>query len=251
MLNRPVYPAACLILMLSMTLALGGAGCAEDPGDAPAEEGASTEATMDADGGEPAGAEAGPVVPGDGGDGQAVLHPDADPAPAFTLPDTHGNDVSLADHRGAWVLLEWINHDCPFVRKFYNADKMQSLQRTYTDRDVVWLSIASSAPGKQGHESPERWNELTEETDAAPTAVLIDEEGEVGRSYNARTTPQIVVIDPQGRLIYNGGIDSISSANPDDIDRADNYVVEVLDAVLAGDPAPVRSSEPYGCAVHY
>ena len=239
MCKQHPWVAAWMILALSLSLAAGCNGQLQDsdtPTGPDIESDAADNGSADLDA---------------AANGAADLHPDAEAAPAFTLHDTHGNEVSLDDFRGQWVLLEWINHDCPFVIKFYEPGRMQEFQRTYTERDVVWLSIASSAPGKQGHESPERWNELTEEKDAAPTAVLIDEDGEVGRAYNARTTPQIVVIDPQGRLIYNGGIDNIRSRRSDDIDRADNYVVQVLDAVLAGEPAPLRSSEPYGCAVHY
>ncbi len=175
-------------------------------------------------------------------------------APPFTLPGADGETYALEDFRGQHVILEWINHDCPFVRKFYDVGEMQQLQATYTDPDgagAAWLSIASSGPGQQGHETPERWLELTEEKEAAPTAVLIDEEGEVGQRYGARTTPQMVVIDPEGVLIYNGAIDSISSRDSDDIEEADNYVEMVMDALLAGEEAPLSYSDPYGCSVHY
>jgi peroxiredoxin len=175
-------------------------------------------------------------------------------APDFTLVGADGETYTLSDHRGQWVILEWINHDCPFVRKFYGAGKMQELQATYTDADgagAAWFSIASSGPGQQGHETPERWNERTEENGAAPTAVLIDEEGEVGKRYGARTTPQIVVIDPEGTLVYNGAIDSISSRDPDDIADAENYLEAVMTAVLAGEEPPYTYRDPYGCAVHY
>ncbi|MEX0887098.1 MAG: redoxin domain-containing protein [Phycisphaeraceae bacterium] len=172
-------------------------------------------------------------------------------APAFTLTGSDGETYSLSDFRGQWVILEWINHDCPYVRKFYNAGAMQALQRQYTEQDVVWLSICSSAAGKQGHESPERWNELTAEKDAAPTAVLIDDDGTVGRAYQATNTPHMYVIDPAGELVYMGAIDSDSSASAAAIETADNYVTMVMDAVLAGEAAPIQYTDAYGCTVHY
>jgi peroxiredoxin len=176
------------------------------------------------------------------------------PAPAFTLPGADGESYGLEDFRGQWVVLEWINHDCPAVRKFYEPGKMQELQATYTDPDgagAAWLSIASSAPGKQGHEAPDRWLELTEEKEAQPTAVLIDEDGQVGRAYGARTTPHMYIIDPEGTLVYHGAIDSVSSTDSGDIEGAENYVQAVLDAALAGEEPPVTYRDPYGCSIKY
>ncbi len=175
-------------------------------------------------------------------------------APDFTLPGSDGEDYTLADFRGQWVILEWINHDCPFVRKFYEPGEMQRLQAEYTDSDgagAAWFSVASSGPGQQGNESPERWNELTEEKDAAPTAVLIDEDGAVGKAYGARTTPHMYIIDPEGTLIYHGAIDDNSSSDSADIEDAENHVEAVMTAALAGDEPPYEYRDPYGCAVHY
>jgi peroxiredoxin len=173
------------------------------------------------------------------------------PAPDFTLPDSRGAEHALSDYRGKVVVLEWTNHDCPFVRKHYGSDNMQSLQRTFTGRDVVWLSVISSAPGKQGHVSPEQADQLTASRNAAPTAVLLDSSGEVGRSYGAKTTPHMYIIDPQGTLVYMGGIDSIRSANPADIPKATPYVALSLNEVLAGQPVSNPVTRPYGCTVKY
>jgi peroxiredoxin len=173
------------------------------------------------------------------------------PAPAFTLKDTKGTSHNLADFKGKTVVLEWINHDCPFVVKHYSGGNIQSLQKEYTGKGVVWLSIASSAPGKQGHLSPEAWNKITAEKGASPTAVLLDEDGKVGKLYNAKTTPQIAIINAEGLLVYAGAIDSIKSTNAADVAKATNYVKAALDEVLAGKPVSTASTEPYGCSVKY
>lgn len=181
----------------------------------------------------------------------AVESSDAPAAPAFTAVDSNGNSHSLADYRGKFVVLEWLNHDCPFVVKYYNSQNMQKLQAKYTDQGVVWLSVVSSAPGKQGHNSPEKTNELAAAKGSKATAILLDEDGAVGRAYGAKTTPQIVVIDPEGRLVYNGAIDDKPTANAADIAAARIYVTEVLGTVMTGQPAPLASSTPYGCSVKY
>ncbi len=172
-------------------------------------------------------------------------------APNFTLPDATGKEHSLFDYRGKIVVLEWINHGCPFVKKHYKSSNMQSMQEKYTAQDVVWLSICSSAPGKQGHMSADKWIVAHEKHASAETAVLLDPAGDVGRLYDARTTPHMFVIDTGGRVAYEGAIDSIKSADPADIPRATNYVTEVLDAMLAGEPAPHTETKPYGCSVKY
>ena len=173
------------------------------------------------------------------------------PAPAFTLTDTQGKSHNLADFKGKTVVLEWINHECPFVVKHYSAGAMQALQKEYTAKGVVWLSICSSAPGKQGHMSPEAWNKATAEKGAAPTAVLLDEDGKVGKLYQAKTTPHMYVINPEGILVYAGAIDSIKSAKADDVPKATNYVKAALNEVLAGKPVSTASTEAYGCSVKY
>ena len=173
------------------------------------------------------------------------------PAPVFTGVDTSGKTHSLSDFLGKVVVLEWTNHDCPYVVKHYNAGNMQAQQRDATGEGVVWLSIISSAPGKQGHVSPAKADALTASRDAAPTAVLIDESGEIGRAYKARTTPHMYVIDSDGKLAYMGGIDNIPSANPADIGRATQYVPAALAQMIAGNAPDPSVTRPYGCSVKY
>lgn len=172
-------------------------------------------------------------------------------APAFTLADTDGKPRALADFKGKTVVLEWLNYDCPFVRKHYGSGNMQRLQKEWTAKGVVWLSVVSSAPGKQGNFPPAKLASLGKEKGSSPTAILVDESGAVGRLYGAKTTPHIFVIDPAGTLRYDGAIDSIRSADPDDIPKAENYVAAALQSVLAGQPVKTPTSQPYGCSVKY
>ncbi len=172
-------------------------------------------------------------------------------APAFTLKDYHGETHSLSDFEGKFVVLEWLNHDCPFVVKFYQGGHMQDLQKKYTEKDVVWLVINSSAPGKQGHLTPDAAKKISAEKKAQHTALLLDHDGKVGRAYDARVTPHMYVINPEGKLIYNGAIDSIRSARAADIPRAENYVVAALDAAMNGGEVATPVSRPYGCSVKY
>jgi peroxiredoxin len=172
-------------------------------------------------------------------------------APNFTLTDSYGNKHSLSDYKGKIIVLEWVNHDCPFVMKLYNSSKMQELQKTYTGKGVIWLSMNSSAPGKQGYRTPEQANELTKQKKAAPTALLIDSEGEVGKLYGAKTTPHMFIINKDGILVYNGAIDDIRSTNVDDVAKAKNYVQLALDELLAGKEVSIKTSQPYGCSVKY
>lgn len=173
------------------------------------------------------------------------------PAPGFTLTDSEGKEHSLADFKGKYVVLEWVNYDCPFVRKHYRSGNMQQLQKTYRDKGVVWLSICSSAPGKQGHFELDDLKERIAEEEATPTAYLIDADGIVGKEYEAKTTPHMFVINPEGNLIYAGAIDDIASTDRDDIDKATNYVKAALDAGMAGEPVVVQSTKSYGCSVKY
>jgi peroxiredoxin len=172
-------------------------------------------------------------------------------APTFTLTDTHGETHSLGDFRGKVVVLEWTNHECPFVQKHYGADNMQTLQRTYTDQDVIWLSIISSAPGEQGYVEPAEANSLTASRKASPTAVLMDPTGDVGRAYGAKTTPHMYIIDGDGTLVYMGGIDSIRSTRMADIEKATPYVKVSLNEVLAAEPVSNPVTRPYGCTIKY
>jgi len=173
------------------------------------------------------------------------------PAPAFTLTGTDGKQHALADYQGKYVVLEWINHDCPFVKKHYGSGNMQKLQKKWTEQGVVWLSVNSSAPGKQGNYPPEKANALTQEKSAMPTALLLDPDGTVGKAYGAKTTPHMYVIDPQGKLVYAGGIDDKPSTEAADIPSSRNHVDHALTEALAGQPVSVATTTPYGCAVKY
>ena len=177
------------------------------------------------------------------------------PAPAFTAVDTRGGSHSLEAYRGQWVVLEWVNHSCPYTKKHYKSvdgrpGNTQAMQRDYAQR-VVWLSVVSSAPGKQGFTTAAEADELTREKGAAPTAVIRDTAGTLGRLYGARTTPQYAIIDPEGVLRYAGAVDSRQSSNVKDIATATNYVRAALDAGLAGDSIAVTQTQPYGCDVKY
>ena len=171
-------------------------------------------------------------------------------APAFTLPAHDGKTHSLADFKGKTVVLEWTSAECPFVKKHY-AGNMQALQKTYTGKDVVWLSINSSAPGKQGHVDAAGATKIVQEKGAAPTLVLLDGKGDVGKLYQAKTTPHLFVIDKTGKLAYAGGIDSNPSADPADIPSATPYVKNALDELLANKPVTTAVTKPYGCSIKY
>jgi glutathione peroxidase-family protein len=173
------------------------------------------------------------------------------PAPLFSLPDSRGTQHSLQDYRGKYVVLEWVNFDCPFVHKHYGSGAMQQLQHDMEAKGIIWLSICSSAPGKQGYFEGEALHERMNQEHAGPTAYLVDPEGNVGKMYSAKTTPHMFIIDPEGNLIYAGGIDNIASTDQDDIGRATNYVRADLDAALAGKPIPYRVTKSYGCSVKY
>lgn len=173
------------------------------------------------------------------------------PAPDFTLTGIDGSQYTLSDYRGKYVVLEWNNPDCPFVRKHYNSGNMQALQKAYRAKDVVWLTINSSAEGKQGYYEPSKLRKRTSEWKWAATAYLRDPSGKVGRMYDAKTTPDMYVIDPAGTLIYAGAIDDKPSTRLSDVDGATNYVRACLDAAMAGKPVATKSTTPYGCSVKY
>ena len=174
-----------------------------------------------------------------------------EPAPDFTGVDTQSKTHRLADYRGKTVVLEWTNHDCPYVRKHYSAGNMQEQQREAAAQGVIWLSVISSAPGQQGHVSPAEADELTRARQAAPHAVLLDPEGRIGRAYGAKTTPHLYLIDEAGKLVYMGGIDSITTADPADIPQATQYVRVALKERAAGQPISAPVTRPYGCSVKY
>jgi peroxiredoxin len=172
-------------------------------------------------------------------------------APDFSLPNSNGETVTLSDFEGKTVILEWTNHLCPYVAKHYGTENMQALQRETTDQGIVWLSIISSAPGTQGHVKGEEANKLTTERKAAPTAVLLDPKGTVGRLYDARVTPHMYIIDASGKLVYMGGIDDTPTANWDDVKTANNYVRAALDDMAKDRPVAKPITRAYGCTVKY
>lgn len=172
-------------------------------------------------------------------------------APAFSVVDSNGKTRTLQEFQGKLVVLEWTNHECPFVRKHYGGSNMQDLQREATGAGVVWLSVISSAPGEQGHVPAAEANKLTASRNAAPTAVLLDPQGVMGRAYAARTTPHMYIVAADGRLLYNGGIDSIPSPNPSDIPKATPLFRNALLEAQAGKPISTPLTRPYGCNVKY
>jgi peroxiredoxin len=172
-------------------------------------------------------------------------------APDFKLTDSNGSEHSLSDFADKIVVLEWINYDCPFVKKHYDSKNMQSLQEEYTQQGVVWLAICSSNKDKQGNFTVEEINKRSKNHGAKFTAYLIDEDGKVGKMYGAKTTPHMYIIDKSGKLVYAGGIDDKPTTDVDDINDAKNYVSSALNELLDGKEVSVQSSAPYGCSVKY
>jgi len=180
----------------------------------------------------------------------------AAPAPGEAVPDlsgktASGETISLADFEGKPVILEWTNHRCPFVRKHYDTGNMQKLQRRLTEKGAVWISVISSAPGKQGHVSAEKAKKIAARNGAYADHILLDPEGEIGRAFNARTTPQMVLIRPDGTLAYNGAIDDKPSTQDETVETAENYLLAAYKAVQNGEPVEPAVTKPYGCAVKY
>ena len=174
-----------------------------------------------------------------------------DPAPTFTATDTNGKTVSLTDYTGKFVVLEWHNNGCPYVQKQYNSGNMQRLQREWTAKGVVWLTIVSSAPGMQGYVTPSEANAYAKAKDAAPTDILLDPTGVVGHAYDSKTSPHMFVIDPKGIVIYNGAIDDKPTTDLADVPTARNYVSQALTEAMAGKPVSEPTTRPYGCSVKY
>ncbi|MBU6373850.1 MAG: redoxin domain-containing protein [Alphaproteobacteria bacterium] len=172
-------------------------------------------------------------------------------APAFSVVDASGKTRSLAEFAGKTVVLEWTNHECPFVKKHYDTGNMQKLQKAAAADGVVWLSVVSSAPGKQGAVSGAEAVSLTTSRGAAPTAVLLDASGVVGKAYGAKTTPHMFVITPKGDIAYQGAIDDTPAREPETVKTAKNYVTAALAAVKAGKAPAVTATQPYGCTVKY
>ena len=181
----------------------------------------------------------------------ADVPPVGSAAPDFSVPDAAGKTQSLSEYKGKYVVLEWFNPECPFVKKHYGSDNMQKLQAEYTDKGVVWLTIDSNAPGTEGNISPDQAQKIMGSWKTHQTALLLDPESKVAKLYGAKNTPNMVVINPEGKIVYEGAIDSKASPNPADIPRSTNYVKAALDESLAGKPVSNPTTKPYGCSVKY
>jgi hypothetical protein len=174
-----------------------------------------------------------------------------DAAPNFSLADVQGQKHSLSDYKGKYVVLEWNNPECPFVHKHYDSGNMQKLQQEERAKGVVWLTINSASANRQGDLPPGQIEKFLQDSHADPTAYMRDPDGTVGHLYGAKTTPHMFVIGPDGKLIYEGGIDNRPTPDPADIPGATNYVRAALDEAMAGKPVTVATSRPYGCSVKY
>ena len=173
------------------------------------------------------------------------------PAPEIEATDTNGNPFKLSDHKGKIVVLEWTNHQCPFVVKHYGSGNMQSTQKTAHGQGVEWISIVSSAPGRQGNINAEEANKIVTEQGATITAKILDESGHIGKLYDARTTPHMFIIDTDGNVAYAGAIDNKSSPNPGTVNGATNYILAALENLIDGKPVEISQTQPYGCSVKY
>jgi peroxiredoxin len=174
-----------------------------------------------------------------------------EPAPLFVGTDSQGRPQRLADYRGRWVVLEWHNRECPYVRKHYDSGNMQRLQRTWTARGVAWLTVISSGVGLEGYVTAAQADAYAAEKKASRTATILDPSGDLGHLYDVKTTPQMFVINPRGVLVYNGAIDDRPSTEQGDIADAVNYVANALTEAMAGKPVTIPTSRPYGCSVKY
>jgi peroxiredoxin len=172
-------------------------------------------------------------------------------APDFTATDINGNPFKLSDHKGKTVVLEWTNHECPFVVKHYDSGNMQKIQAAARAQGAEWVTIVSSAPGSQGHIDAATATTMLQEKGSSPSAKILDESGEIGKAYDAKTTPHMYVINGEGVLVYAGAIDDNSSPNPETIEGAKNYVLAALDDLAAGRAVATAQTQPYGCAVKY
>jgi AhpC/TSA family len=174
-----------------------------------------------------------------------------EPAPDFKATDSNGQMHQLSEYRGKFVVLEWHNNGCPYTRKHYESGNMQHLQKAWTSRGVIWFTVISSAPGQQGYVTAQQENEYLKRMNAAPTAALLDPQGDVGRLYAAKTTPHMFVINADGVLIYDGAIDSKATTDQSDVAAATNYVSQALQEAMAGKAVSTPTSGPYGCSVKY
>jgi len=173
------------------------------------------------------------------------------PAPTFTATDSRGQTEALSQFKGKYVVLEWHNNGCPYTIKHYESGNMQGLQKQWTAKGVVWFTVISSAPGQQGYVTAIQENDYMARMHASPTAALLDPTGKLGHLYDAKTTPQMIVIDPSGKIVYEGAIDNRATPDQSDIKGADNYLNDALSAAMAGKPVAVDHTRPYGCSVKY
>ena len=174
-----------------------------------------------------------------------------EPAPGFTAVDSNGKQQRLSDYKGKFVVLEWHNQGCPYTKKHYQSGNMQRLQKEWTAKGVVWLTVISSAPGTQGFVTPTQENDYVKTMNAAPTAVIMDPGGSLGHLYSAKVTPHMFIIDPGGTLIYNGAIDDHPTSDQSDIANSKNYVSMALQEAMSGKPVTEAATRPYGCSVKY
>lgn len=174
-----------------------------------------------------------------------------DAAPDFTGTDSNGKTHKLSDYHGKYVVLEWTNNGCPYTQKHYNSGNMQALQKEWTAKGVVWLTVLSSAPGEQGYMTAAQENSYMSKEKSSPTAALLDPTGAIGHEYSAKTTPHMFVIDPSGKLIYDGAIDDHATTDLSDVKVSKNYVSAALTEAMAGQPVAVSYTRPYGCSVKY
>jgi len=181
----------------------------------------------------------------------ALAIPPGSIAPAFTGTDSTGKTQSLAQYRGKYVVLEWANQGCPYEQKLYYSGTMEKLQKEWTAKGIVWLSVISSAPGEQGYVTPSAENDYLKKMNATPTAAILDPQGTIGHLYQAKTTPHMFVIDPTGKLIYQGAIDDKPSPDPDTLAGAHNYVSAALQQAMSGKPVTTPVTRSYGCSVKY
>jgi peroxiredoxin len=172
-------------------------------------------------------------------------------APDFSAPDANGKTQSLAEYKGKYVVLEWFNPECPFVKKHYGGGNMQKLQKEFTDKGVVWLTVDSNAPGTEGNITAEQAKKIMDSWKTHQTALLLDPESKIAKLYGAKNTPNMVIISPDGKIVYEGAIDSKATPNPADIPTSTNYVKNALDESLSGKPVSNAQTKPYGCSVKY
>lgn len=181
----------------------------------------------------------------------ADVPPVGSTAPDFSAPDANGKTQSLAEYKGKYVVLEWFNPECPFVKKHYGGGNMQKLQDEFTGKGVVWLTIDSNAPGTEGSITAEQAKKIMDSWKTKQTALVLDPESKIAKLYGAKNTPNMVIINPEGKIVYEGAIDSKATPNPADIPSSTNYVKSALDESLAGKPVSNAQTKPYGCSVKY